>query len=96
MFEKISLPANAESLGRPLFPFAHNRLHSLFAFRKRYQQMQVIWHQDRECNEPGTHFISVNDRIENAVCHFGTGKLIFSTRLATNGNEIRFLCRIDP
>ena len=58
--------------------------------------MDMIRDNHRDVDVPNPDVIAMLDCFEKRLCDIGEGQLIPSTRLAANGDEIAFLCGINP
>ena len=96
VLEEVLLPGDADLFGRPFLPFAHDPPDWFGRWGKRQQRMQMIRHQQKHIRPPQICLLPMLDSFKQLCRHGRQGQLIAMALLTIDGDEIRFLVRINP
>ena len=96
MFKEITLPADANVLGRPFFPFADDALYGFTRWREGNQGVNMIGHEQEQIRPPKPFLLSMPEGFEESRRNFIYGQLVCSSHFAINGDEVNLSLRINP
>ncbi len=96
MFEKIALPADADFLRRPFFPFADDGLDCFAGRRKRNQRVQMVGHEQKNVRPPQKLFLPVTAGFKETFGNFRQRQLVATALQTVDADKINFPVWVNP
>ena len=95
MIKEVGLPANIALRRHPALPFRDDLRHDTL-LRKADEGVAVIWHRGKNMDPPCAGLVATFDRFSEERPKLRISQLVYSPRLAANGNKPDLRNGVEP